>query len=91
MVYRFINLPSGIAWFDSTTPPPDYQFIRIQSTACERKRWSSIIEDLDYAFLMAVASGETCIVYDASARKAVSRAVYQGLPWFKFYYGDRRD
>jgi hypothetical protein len=76
MACEFINLSSGIAWLESDSPPASPHFIRIRSTACEQKRWSFIIEDLDYAFLMGLASGEPCIVYDASARKAVSRAIY---------------
>lgn len=81
---NFINLSSGLAWLEAQECPADYQFVRIQSTACEQKRWSAIIEDLDYGFLMALASGQPCVVYDASARKQESRALYQGLPWIRF-------
>ena len=64
--------------------PTDYRLIRIQSTACEQKRWSFILEDLSYEFLIHAAMGDTCRVWDTSARKEVSRAIHQGLPWIKY-------
>lgn len=84
MTVDFINLASGLAWLDDPDGPEDFRTIRIQSTACEQKRWSFIIEDLDYEFLLAAARGNLCRVWDASARKTTSRAIYQGLPWIEY-------
>lgn len=85
----FINLSSGLAWLDLPQGPRDFRLVRIQSTACEQKRWSFIIEDLSYEFLIRAARGDTCRVWDTSARKEVSRAIYQGLPWIR-YASERR-
>lgn len=79
---HFFNLTNGIEWMDEIDG--EKHFIRIQSTACEQKRWRFIIEDLDYTFLMRAAAGYSCIVYDASAKKNTSRAIYQGLEWIKY-------
>lgn len=86
---NFINLSSGLAWLNTPIFPTDYRLVRIPSTACEQKRWSFIIEDLSYDFLIHAAMGDTCRVWDTSARKQVSRAIYQGLPWIQ-YAAERR-
>lgn len=75
----FLNLSNGVVY-----PGPFDGLVRIQSTWCEQKLWSRIIEDLDYTFLIPLALGRRCVVVDVSARKAEPRAIYQGLPWIKF-------
>lgn len=59
-------------------------YIRIQSTACEQKRWDFIIRDLDHNFLYTLSQGEQILVIDCSSRKKQSRALYQGIEWIKF-------
>lgn len=78
---HFVNLTNGI---EALPLLDDYAFIRIQSTACEQKRWDALIQDLDYNFLMSLALGHTCVVYDFGARKNVPRAVYQGLEFVRY-------
>jgi hypothetical protein len=80
----FLNLASGLAWLGDPRGPTDFRAVRIQSTACEQKRWSFVIEDLDHEFLIRAARGDLCRLWDASSRKLVSRAVYQGLPWIRY-------
>ena len=82
MVRRFVNLTNGIEAIPSIDG--DYSFVRIQSTACEQKRWDFILQDLDNNFLMSLALGHECIVYDFGARKARPRAAYQGIEFIKF-------
>jgi hypothetical protein len=75
----FINLTNGLEYseaFDGV--------IRIQSTACEQKRWNFIIEDLDYNFLLNLYIGSKVKVIDYGAKKEVPRAVYQGLAWIEY-------
>jgi len=79
----FINLSTGIEFLPAIPPDKNIHFIRIQSTWCEQKRWNDIIADLDYTFLMHLALGYKCIVYDCSRRK-MSRALWQGIPWIKY-------
>ena len=78
---NYINLTNGIEYL----PEIDvHGYIRIQSTACEQKRWWFIINDLDYSFLLQVALGNKVIIYDTSAHKNVSRALFQGVEWVKY-------
>lgn len=82
---NYINLTNGIEsismlrfWNE------DYRFIRIQSTICEQKNWDRLIQDLDYDFLMNVAVGNQCVIYDYGARKPIPRAMYQGVEFIKY-------
>ena len=76
---RFINLTNGIESIcDSSL------FIRIQSTKCEQKLWSDIILELDSTFLIHAALGNSIVVYDASGKKDISRAMWQGLQFIGF-------
>lgn len=77
---NFINLTNGLELLDLI---PNPHFVRIQSTACEQKRWDFIIQDLDHTFLLNLAIGNHCVVWDCS-HKGESRAIWQGLPWIKF-------
>ena len=81
-IKHFINLSNGIEYIPHI--PNEYSFIRIQSTYCEQKRWNDILLELDYSFLMSLALGHKCIVYDKSAKHKVPRAIWQGLEWVKY-------
>lgn len=85
----YMNLTNGIEYLQGLADIalvifPKISFIRIQSTYAEQKLWSEIIEDLDYDFLLNLAVGNKCIVYDYSAHKENSRALYQAIPWIKY-------
>lgn len=81
MIVHYVNLTNGI---EAIPELKEFRFIRIQSTACEQKRWDFILQDLDYDFLMNLAIGNTCIVYDFSNKRDVSRAIFQGLEWVRY-------
>jgi len=87
----FINLTNGIEAIPMLRSPHHltYRFIRIQSTQCEQKHWDQLLRDLDYEFLMSLALGYNCIVYDYSQRKECPRACWQGIP-FIIYVLQRR-
>lgn len=78
----YINLTNGLEAIE--TLPKDFSFVRIQSTACEQKRWGHILDDLPYNFLIDLAQGNCCIVHDFSQKKEHPRAIYQGLPWIRY-------
>lgn len=80
---HFINLTNGIQAIEDYKLS-DYSFIRIQSTACEQKRFEEIVVTLSDDFLMSCAMGRNCIVYDYGANKTIPRAIWQGLEWVKF-------
>lgn len=84
MKQHFLNLTNGIEALVREKEIENYHFIRIQSTACEQKRWDHILLDLDNHFLMCLALGHECIVYDYSARKEIPRSFYQGMEYIKY-------
>lgn len=81
----FVNLTNGIEAIPRlAAEEKPFAFIRIQSTVCEQKDWARLIMDLDNNFLMSVALGYTCYVYDFGAQKKTARAVYQGLEFIRY-------
>jgi len=82
MRINYINLTNGIE--SLPTLPDGFRFIRIQSSTCERKLWNKLIQELDYDFLLNIAIGNECVIYDYGARKPVPRAVYQGIEFLKY-------
>lgn len=42
------------------------------------------MDDLDYNFLMSLALGCRCFLYDYGANKDISRAMWQGVSWIKY-------
>jgi len=80
---HFINLTNGIQAIEDYELT-DVRFIRIQSTACEQKRWEDILMHLSDDFMISAALGHRCVVYDYGANKSVPRAIWQGLEWVKF-------
>lgn len=78
----YVNLTNGIEALPVLNG--EVHFIRIQSTLCEQKLWSQMMLDLDYDFLMNVALGHECVIYDFGARKPVPRALYQGVEFIKY-------
>lgn len=85
---HYINLTNGIEAIESHNLT-EYRFIRIQSTLCEAKAWEKLILNLDDDFLMNLALGNNCVVYDFSAHKESPRAVYQGLEFVKYILNRR--
>lgn len=87
ITHNYINLTNGVEAIPKLQD--DYRFIRIQSTICEQKLWDRLIQELDYDFLMNLALGHECVVYDFGARKPIPRAVYQGLEFAKYVLNRR--
>lgn len=81
----FLNLTNGIEALERYNLNfEDVAFIRIQSCHCERSKFVDILRDLDYNFLLYLALGYRCIVYDFGANSPVSKAQYIGLTWIKY-------
>lgn len=78
----YLNLTNGLEALPSFTD--NYKTIRIQSTACEQKRWDFVLSDLDNGLLFDLAIGKTCFVIDFSQRKQKPRALFQGLEWIRY-------
>jgi len=88
MIKHYINLTNGIEAIQIYNLK-QYSFIRIQSTACEQKRWDFIIQDLDVNFLMDIALGYCARVYDFSQKREAPRSIWQGLEWIKYVLNRR--
>ena len=82
---QYINLTNGI---EAIPHVDDYRFIRIQSTACEQKRWDFILQDLDTDLLMNLALGHKCVVYDYG-HNGVPRALWQGVEFVRYVLSRR--
>ncbi|MDX9791516.1 MAG: hypothetical protein RBT61_11855, partial [Candidatus Kapabacteria bacterium] len=81
----FINLTNGIEALDKYNLDIEkVNFIRIQSSHFEAHKYDDIILDLDHNFLMSLALGFKCIIYDFGARADSSKAIRLGIPWIKF-------
>lgn len=83
MIKHFINLSSGLDWSHDLATE-DVAFIRVQSTWCEQKRWDDLLWDIDANLLMHLALGHTCIIYDASAKRDMARALWQGIELLRY-------
>jgi len=78
----FINLTNGLVYYPDVRDS-EHAFIRIQSTACEQKRWEFILNDLDGNLLVNLALGNRCIICD-SGKRGVTRAQWQGVEWIRY-------
>lgn len=81
---RYVNLTNGIEWLDELGD--DVRFCRIQSTALEQKRFGFVISDLDNEFILHWVQGRELHVYDASAKKKMTRALNQGTAWIQYVF-----
>ena len=86
----FLNLTNGIeALSKYNLKLNEVNFIRLQSTHCENFSFEKILLELDNNFLMSLALGYECIVYDFGARSETSKAIYHGLEWVKYVLNRR--
>ncbi|MPN21904.1 hypothetical protein SDC9_169286 [bioreactor metagenome] len=86
----FLNLTNGIQALDKfDIPPSKVNFIRIQSTYCENASFEKMLLTLDSNFLMWLALGYECVVYDFGAQSETSKAVYYGLEWIRYVLNKR--
>lgn len=83
MKIHFINLTNGIEPMVLQCLSP-VAFIRVQSTTCEQKQWDRLLMDLDNNFLMHLALGFDCHVWDGSVHSRPARAMRQGMELVRF-------
>lgn len=77
------NLSRGLLCPHLGIRKPDL-YVRIQSTACEQKRWAQVALSLGPHVLTLLATGSIVIVHDFSEKPRTTRALWQGLPWLRF-------
>lgn len=80
----FVNLSSGLDYMEDFAGRADVSFIRVQSTWCEQKEWDRLLCDIDSNLLMHLALGYNCMIFDASAKRDVSRALWQGIELLRY-------
>lgn len=90
MIKHYLNLTNGIEWLEEikNTKEP-YSFIRIQSTTLERKNYLKLFNDLDHDFLLHLALGFKCIVYDCGTNRPFSKTIYYGIPLIRYVLNRR--
>lgn len=82
---HFINLTNGIEALEKYQfPAEDVNFIRIQSCYVENHLYNDMLVEIDQNFLMFVALGYECNIYDFGAKCEVSKATYMGAAWIKY-------
>ena len=83
---HFINLSNGVEALPLLRGLP-VSFIRIQSSHCESNNFSGILGGLDSTFLMYLAMGHDCYIYDFGSRnkkRKAPRAVWYGITFIKY-------
>jgi len=80
---HFINLTNGLEWLYELRGTP-FSFIRIQSSHVERKDYDKIMAQLDSNFLLMLAAGETCIVYDCSSSERKPKSLKLGVSYIEY-------
>ncbi len=84
---HFVNLSNGVLCMGDTEHfplPAEAHWTRIQSTACEQKRWADVLRDAGPDLLIHLAVGYDVVVHDQSERPRVTRACWQGVPWIRY-------
>ena len=83
---HFINLSNGIELLPMLQGIPA-SFVRIQSSHCEANNFNGILGGLDSTFLMYLAMGHDCYIYDLGSRnkkRKAPRAVWYGITFIKY-------
>lgn len=97
MIKSFLNTTNGIEYLEEVKASGvPYGFIRIQSTTLERKDYLKLLGDLDHDFLMHLALGFQCNVYDCGTNRECSKSIYGGIEIIryvlnKYWYGIEPD
>lgn len=85
---HFLNLTNGVEavpLLESLNLP--YSFVRIQSTWCEQQRFDLLLANLDASFLLHLALGHCCLVWDFASRnkkRGIPRALWYGLEFVNY-------
>lgn len=86
----FINLTNGIEAIEEyNLDINSVHFLRIQSSHVEEHKWELILNQLDHNFIISLALGYNCVVYDYGAQCDFSKAIYFGLEWVRYFLNRR--
>ncbi|GMH40515.1 hypothetical protein BSKO_08419 [Bryopsis sp. KO-2023] len=84
---HFVNLTNGLEMvpiLEELGLP--YSFIRLQSTACEQDLVETMMQTMDANFLMNLAVGRCCLIYDFGSRMVTGQpsSFWKGLEFVRF-------
>ncbi len=74
----------GFGWHLLRKNIDTFSYCRVQSTACEQKRFGHVLLTFPTEAYYRLALGEDVMVYDCGARKPIPRAIWQGLAWIQY-------
>lgn len=85
---HYLNLSRGLLLAADVSEryqvlPSELRVCRIQSTACEQKRWAYVLDSLNDDLLYNLALGNRVYVHDVSEKPRRTRALWQGIPWIR--------
>ena len=89
-VKHFVNLSNGAEAIEGLLaaglPIDQIGFVRIQSSLCERKDWTGVLNNLDDNLLTHLALGFECRIYDygSASPPYVPRAMWWGMEWSRY-------
>ncbi|KAL3131777.1 hypothetical protein ABBQ38_007494 [Trebouxia sp. C0009 RCD-2024] len=85
---HFLNLTNGIEALPLLESLNiSYSFVRIPSTWCEQQRFDLILTNLDASFLLQLALGHCCLVWDFGSRnkkRGIPRALWYGVEFVTY-------
>ena len=84
-IVYYLNLTNGLLALEKQYFS-QINVIRIQSTKLELGQFEDVVQDLDYDFLLHLALGYNCYIFDYTkrGRNKKPRAIWQGLEWVKY-------
>ena len=98
-IRHFINLTNGVEAIPRLlacgVKESEINYVRIQSTHCESRNYNGILENLDSTFLMNLARGNICLLYDYGSRGTgkligendekfgIPRSYWLGVEWIR--------
>ncbi len=80
-IKHYLNLTNGMEYINEVK---NWSFIRIQSSHCESHSYDRMFQQLDSDFLMNLAIGNVCIVYDKSNKTRIPKALSRGVEIIRY-------
>ena len=81
---HFRNLTNGLVCDCPRWDVYKTRVVRIQSTACEQKRWDAVLREVGADLFYCIATGDSCIIHDKSEKNRETRACWQGISWIRY-------
>jgi len=84
----YLNLTNGLEVLNYIKKSPfqlnNINFIRIQSSHCERNRLDLVLRDIDYDFIVNFVSGKRILIADGYSRQYPPRSFFIGIEFIRY-------